>query len=80
MTAVYLAALIVVPLGNLPATVGFALCAGIFNVPILPASYAFATTVTGSMAPAVVTGLMMSFSQMYAFLISLLCTWLLSID
>ena len=77
MAALYGLGCYVIPLGDLSATIGFAFCAGLFNVPILPACYGFATTVTGAMPPAVVTGLMMSFSQLYAFIVSLLAAYLL---
>ena len=47
-------------IGVLGLTCAFAFFAGIFNVPILPSSYSFATKLTSPAAPAVVNGLMMS--------------------
>ena len=68
----YLSSLVIVPPGKLYLTVGLGFLLGLINVPILPASYPYAIKVTHGMSPAVVNGLMMSGSQVYSFLMSLL--------
>lgn len=60
MGLLFVAALYLIPLGDLWVTLIFAFLAGSLNVPILPASYAFVSKILPGMAPAVVNGLMMS--------------------
>ena len=76
LCCLYCVAMIVVPPGKLYLVVILAFFLGLINVPILPASYPFALKVTHGMSPAVVNGLMMSGSQLYSFLMSLLLAYL----
>ena len=76
MGVLYAIALGLIPIGNIWVTCGFGFFAGLFNVPILPASYSYVSKLT-PIAPAVVNGLMMSASLIYSFLASLLVIWLL---
>ena len=69
--------LILIPIGNLGVTGGIAFFLGLFIVPVLPSSYAFAAKQTVGMPPAVVNGLMMSGAQAYSFFVSLLITYIL---
>ena len=80
LALIYISSIFLLPIGNLGLTCTFAFFAGLFNVPILPSSYSYATKLTGQMPPAVVNGLMMSASQLYCFFASLLETWLLGQD
>ena len=50
----------VIPIGKMWITSIFAFCAGLFIVPVLPATYQYASTQSGKIPPMVVTGLMMS--------------------
>ena len=70
LACLYMTATLILPPGIFVLTCVFGLLAGMFNVPILPATYSFATKITGSMPPAVVSGLMMSGAQLYCFIAS----------
>ena len=70
----------VIPIGKMWITCIFAFCAGLFIVPVLPATYQYASTQAGKIPPMVVTGLMMSGGQTWALILSLLFTYLLKID
>jgi len=70
--------LFLLPLGKLWITCIFAFFVGLLSVPILPACYQYAGTLTGKLPPAVVNGLMMSAAQSWACIFSLIETFLLS--
>ena len=76
LACLYMTATLILPPGIFVLTCVFGLLAGMFNVPILPATYSFATKITGNIPPAVVSGLMMSGAQLYCFIASVVQTWL----
>lgn len=80
MVVLYGGSMFLIPIGDLAVTGALAIFLGVFNVPILPSSYSYATKLVGQMPPAVVNGLMMSGAQTYTFLASLILTYLLGQD
>lgn len=67
LLVVYAAGLLILPIGNFWITCSFAMLAGAANVPILPASYQYASTLTRRTPPTVTNGIMMSFAQTCSF-------------
>lgn len=75
---VFAAGLFVLPMGNFWITCCFAMLGGFANVPILPASLQYASTLTRSTPPTVTNGVMLSFAQTFSFAGSLITTQFLN--
>ena len=67
----------ILPTGKLWITCTFALFGGLFNVPMLPASYRYAGSLSTKFPPLLVNGIMMSAAQTWAVISTLITTKLL---
>ena len=74
----FLCAIWVIPAGNIYLTIFLAAIIGIFMTPILPAGYSFSVHLTHPLPPAVSNGLMMTASQLFATLWSIMGAALLN--
>ena len=75
---VFAASIYVLSIGNFWITCSFAVLGGLFNVPILPAAYQYASQITRKVPPPVTNGVMMSAAQTWAFAGSQIATQVLN--
>ena len=67
----------ILPLGKLWITCIFAVLGGLFNVPVLPASFHYAGSLSTKFPPLLVNGIMMSTAQTWAVISTIITTMLL---